>query len=99
TTWGVSTSAGSLWLTTSVSTTLTPGVITLSANPAGLAEGTYNATVTLSAPGAGNSPITIPVTLAVKTAVMSISPTTLNFFGAANFSPGSQTFQILNLGT
>jgi hypothetical protein len=99
TTWAISTSAGAPWLTTSVSTTFTPGVIIVSANPAGLAEGTYNATITLSAPGAANSPIAIPVTLAVKTAVMSISPTTLNFFGAANFSPGSQTFQVLNLGT
>jgi hypothetical protein len=99
TTWAVSNSAGSPWLTTSVSTTLTPGVITVSANPAGLAEGTYNATITLSTPGAANSPIAIPVTLAVKTAVMSISPTILNFFGATNFSPGSQTFQVLNLGT
>jgi hypothetical protein len=99
TTWAISTSPGAPWLTTSVSTTLTPGVITLSANSAGLAEGTYNATITLSVPGAANSPIAIPVTLAVKTAVMSISPTTLNFFGAANFSPAAQTFQILNLGT
>jgi Viral BACON domain len=99
TTWGISTSAGAPWLATSVSTTLTPGVITVSANPAGLAEGTYNATITLSAPGATNSPITIPVTLAVKTAVMSVSPTTLNFFGAPNFNPVSETFQVLNLGT
>jgi Domain of unknown function (DUF4082)/Bacterial Ig domain/Viral BACON domain len=99
TSWGISTSAGAPWLTPSVSTTLTPGVVTVSANPTGLAEGTYNATITLSAPGAANSPITIPVTLAVKTAVMSISPTTLNFFGATNFSPAPQSFQVLNLGT
>lgn len=99
TTWGISVSAGSPWLTTSVSGTLTPGTITVSANPAGLAEGVYNATITLSAPGAANSPVAIPVTLAVKTAVMSVSPTTLNFFGAANFNPVPQNFQVSNLGT
>jgi hypothetical protein len=99
TTWAISISAGSPWLTASVSTTLTPGVITVSANPAGLAEGTYNATITLSAPGAVNSPTVIPVTLAVKTAVMSVTPTSLNFFGATNFSPASQIFRVLNLGT
>jgi hypothetical protein len=99
TTWAISTSAGAPWLSTSVSTTVTPGVITVSANPAGLAEGTYNGTITASAPGAVNSPLVIPVTLAVKTAVMSVTPTSLNFFGATNFSPASQTFQVLNLGT
>jgi len=30
-------------------------------NPAGLAEGTYNAIITLSVPGAANSPIAIPL--------------------------------------
>jgi hypothetical protein len=99
TTWGISISPASPWLTTSLSSTLTPGVITLSANPAGLAEGTYNATITISAPGASNSPKLIAVTLAVKTAVMSVSPTAFNFFGAANFNPTPQTFQVLNLGT
>jgi hypothetical protein len=99
TTWAVTTSAGASWLSTSASSTLTPGVLTLSANPSGLAEGTYNATVTLSAPGAANSPIAIPVTLAVKTAVMSVTPSTLSFFGASNFNPAPQTFQIANLGT
>jgi hypothetical protein len=99
TAWAASVSSGAPWLTISASTTITPGVLTVSAKPAGLAEGTYNATVTLSAPGATNSPISIPVTLAVKTAVLSVTPTSLNFFVASNLNPNPQTLQISNLGT
>ena len=40
-----------------------------------------------------------PVTLAVKTAVLSVAPTSLTFFGASNSNPAPQTFQISNLGT
>jgi hypothetical protein len=99
TAWGASVSSSAPWLTISASTTITPGVLTVSANPAGLAEGTYNATVTLSAPGATNSPISIPVTLAVKTAVLSVAPTSLNFFVASNLNATPQALQISNLGT
>jgi hypothetical protein len=99
TAWAASVSSGSPWLTISASTTITPGVLTVSANPTGMAEGTYNATITLSAPGATNSPISIPVTLAVKTAVLSVAPTSLNFFGTSTLNPTPQTFQVSNLGT
>ena len=99
TAWAASVSSGAPWLTLSASTTITPGVLTVSANPTGLAEGTYNATITLSAPGATNSPISIPVTLAVKTAVMAVAPMSLNFFGASNLNPIPQTFEISNRGT
>jgi hypothetical protein len=97
TTWAVTSNQS--WLTTTVSATLTPGVITVTANAAGLSEGTYNGTLTVSAPGASNSPITIPVTLAVKTAVMSVSPTSMTFFGAVGLNPNSQSSQITNVGT
>jgi len=99
TTWAASVSSGAPWLNLLASTTLTPGILTVSANPTGLAEGTYNATITLSAPGATNSPISIPVTLAVKTAVMSVTPTSLDFFGANGLNPDPQTIQVSNLGT
>ena len=99
TTWAASVSNGASWLTAVASATLTPGTLTISANPTGLSEGVYTATITLSAPGAANSPISIPVTLAVKTAVLSVTPSTFNFFGASNLNPTSQTFQVSNLGT
>jgi hypothetical protein len=99
TVWAASVSSGAPWLNISASTTITPGVLTVSANPAGLVEGTYNATVTLSAPGATNSPISIPVTLAVKTAVLSVTPASLNFFVASNLNATPQALHISNLGT
>ncbi|MBV8551245.1 MAG: DUF4082 domain-containing protein [Acidobacteriaceae bacterium] len=97
TAWAVTSSAS--WLTATASTTLTPGTITVSANAAGLAEGTYSGTLTISAPGATNSPLTIPVTLAVKTAVLSVKPGSLAFFGATTVNPIPQNVQVTNLGT
>lgn len=87
------------WLTATASSTLTPGTITVSVNTSGFGEGTYSGTVTVSAPGASGSPFTIPVTLAVKTAVMSVSPTSLVFFGATSANPATQAVQVTNAGT
>ena len=87
------------WLTAAASSTLTPGVLTVSANPTGLSEGTYTGTLTIYAPGASNSPLAIPVTLAVKTAVMSTGPASLTFFGAAGFNPPAQSVTVSNLGS
>ena len=64
TTWAASSSVS--WMTTAASSTLTPGTLTVSVNPSGLSTGTYAGMVTLSAPGASNSPIIIPVTLTVQ---------------------------------
>jgi len=97
TTWAVT--VNQPWLTATASSTVTPGTLTVTANPSGLAEGTYTGTVTLYVPGATNSPLTIPVTFGVKTAVMSVAPTTFNFFGAIGLNPSPQSFQITNAGT
>jgi hypothetical protein len=97
TTWAVTSSTS--WMTATISTTLTPGTLTVSVNPAGLPQGTYSGTVTLSAPGASNSPISIPVTLAIRAAVLSVTPSTLTFRGAIGLNPNPQTLQIANLGT
>lgn len=97
TTWSFTTNQS--WLTATASTTLTPGTLTVTANPAGLPEGSYSGTITLYAPGATNSPLSIPVTLAVKTAVMSVTPSSLTFFGAVGVNPSPQSIQIANLGS
>ena len=97
TTWAVTTNQP--WLTATTSSTLTPGMIAVSVNPSGIQEGAYNGTVTIYAPGATNSPLAIPVTLAVKTAVMSVTPSSLNFFGATTLNPNPQTINVSNLGT
>ncbi len=67
-------------LSASVAYTGTPGWIVLTpsfggasptlrvrANPAGLAAGTYNATVSIAATGASNTPLAIPVTFTITT--------------------------------
>lgn len=97
TAWAASSNAS--WLNVAASNSLTPGTLTLSVNGTGMAEGTYSGTVTLSAPGATNSPISIPVTLAVKSAVLSVAPSSMTFFGAVGLNPNPQTIQISNLGT
>ncbi|MDP3000999.1 MAG: hypothetical protein Q8N47_26190 [Bryobacterales bacterium] len=68
-----STSSGGNWLSATASSGSTPAVLTITANPAGLSQGTYTGNVAISVPGAANSPLTLPVTLAVTTAVPSIT--------------------------
>ena len=55
------------WLSVSSSGTSTPATLTISASPSGLAAATYQGTVTVTVPGATNSPYSIPVTFAVGT--------------------------------
>lgn len=95
------TGGGPNWLTVSPSSGTMPSGLKVSANVAGLAEGTYRGTITVAATGATNSPQVVNVTLTV-TAVASIllAPASLGFsttLGGAN--PPSQTFQVLNSGS
>src|SRR5258708_9351873 len=97
TTWAVTSSTS--WMTATTSTTLTPGTLTVSVNPAALPQGTYSGTVTLSTPGASNSPISIPVTLAVRAAVLSVTPSTLTLYVAIVLKPIPKTILIANTVT
>ena len=76
-----------------------PATATISVNTAGLGEGTYTGNVLLYAPGTTNSPLLVPVTLAVKTAALSVNPSSpVTLFGAPGFNP-SQSISITNAGT
>lgn len=99
TTWAATVSANTTWLSATTSSALTPGTVTLSVNPVGLSEGSYSGSVTITAPGATNSPLVIPVTLGVKTAVMSVTPTSLSFVGTTTANPAAQNLSITNTGT
>jgi hypothetical protein len=57
--------AGGAWLSVTPASGSTPASLTVTANPSGLAAGTYNGTVTVSSGGASNSPQTIPITLVI----------------------------------
>jgi len=89
------------WLSLTTPNGTTPGTITVNANLAGLAPGTYTDTVTVTAITADNSPIKVPVTFNVAAApkVLVVAPTVLNFSateGGAN--PLSQWFDVTEAG-
>jgi len=54
------------WLNCTPDSATLGAVVTASVDPTGLSVGTYNATITINAPGAANSPQTIIVYLTVK---------------------------------
>jgi PKD repeat protein len=59
------------WLSTNINSGTAPSDVTVSANITGLAAGTYNATITIIAPGAQNSPQNVDVTLTITPEVVS----------------------------
>jgi large repetitive protein len=93
------TAAGSAgWLSVAPATGNTPGSLSVSVNPSGLAAGTYTGTVTVSASGASNSPQKVAVTLAVgaappATPSLNVTPGTVSF----SYAAGSTTSGIQNL--
>ncbi|MBO0857207.1 MAG: S8 family serine peptidase [Chloracidobacterium sp.] len=54
------------WLTVSPASGAATATLTASVNISGLAAGTYNGTITISAAGATNTPVNVPVTLTVN---------------------------------
>ncbi len=79
------------------------GSFTANVNPSGLAVGTYNASITISAIGATNTPQTVSVTLTVTAAptpTIGLSTTNLSFTGVqGGTNPASQTVTITNTGS
>jgi len=55
------------WLSITGTSGVTPANLTVSVNPAGLPAGVHNGTITVTAPGATNSPQTVAITLRVST--------------------------------
>jgi hypothetical protein len=94
-----STVSGGNWL--SVSGGGAESIFSFSADPTGLAAGTYQGSVALSAPNAGNSPLNIPVTLIVSAApVLVPAPGQLSFsYQVGNPPPASASFQLTSSGT
>ncbi len=86
--------SGSGWLTATTS----GSTVTVSVNGAQLAQGTYSGVVTVIVPGAGSSPVYIPVMLDVTaaTSAITLSTTTASFNIAAGSTavPTPQTVQV-----
>jgi len=89
--------AGVNWLSVTPTSGTTPGTLSISVNPTGLAAGTYGGSVVVTAPNASGSPQTIQVTLAVNAGTITASPSPaagLTFTqGAGGISP-AQTITI-----
>jgi uncharacterized protein (TIGR03437 family) len=85
---GTTTSDGSSWLAVSPLSGTTPQALTIAVNPAGLSPGSYSGAVAVSAIGAINSPLSIPITLTISstnTLVVSAQSVVLNYqIGGAN---------------
>ena len=60
--------AAPAWLAVSPGSGTGAAALTVAVDPTGLAPGTYTKTITVSAPGATNTPRTVPVTLVVSAA-------------------------------
>ncbi|MCX6629617.1 MAG: hypothetical protein NTW28_18520 [Candidatus Solibacter sp.] len=94
----ISYSAGSgSWLTVSPLSSVTPANLSVSANPAGLAVGSYGATISFNANGVIQ---TVGVTLVVTTSGggntgnVTVSPTALSFSTQSGSSPAAQSISV-----
>ncbi|HZT28993.1 MAG TPA: hypothetical protein VFA33_03855 [Bryobacteraceae bacterium] len=78
----------------------TPGSVSVSLNPAGLSglpAGTYSGQVAVTSSSAGNSPVSLPVTLVVVQAAP--SPQSLSFaYQLGQSSPAPQTLSLTTIG-
>ncbi len=81
------------WLTVNPSSGVTTSTLSVSANPAGLATGTYSANIAFNANGSiQNVPVTLTVTNGSgNSGNVTVSPTTLAFTTAQGSSPAAQS--------
>jgi hypothetical protein len=97
-----STTVGSNWLLVSSTSGTTPTNISITANPAGLAVGSYSGTVTITATAGtvANSPQILSVTLnVVSSSTINVSATSLTFAQSTTGSaPAAQTLNVSSSG-
>jgi uncharacterized protein (TIGR03437 family) len=79
--------SGSSWLGVSPTFGTTPASFTVAVNTAGLTAQTYNGSIQITAAGASNSPVNIPVTLTASSTTLTVASTALSF----NYSVGAST--------
>lgn len=91
------------WLTATPGAGTAPATLSIAADTTGLAAGTYNGAITITAASATNSPVSVPVTLTVTAPpvpTIAVAPASMSFSaqtGGAN--PASQTLSVTNSGT
>jgi len=96
----VSTTSGGNWLSLKPPVGFTPGALGVFVNPARLAVGVYDGTITFVIPQATNSPLTVPVTLKIKNdpPALAVFPDQLNFSAPRGANPPGQVLRIANRG-
>ena len=67
--WSAAVTQGASWLSASPASGTAPSTVTVSVDPAGLVAGVYSGTITITAPGAVDSPASIDVTLTATAAL------------------------------
>jgi glucose/arabinose dehydrogenase len=85
------------WLSLTPTAGSDAGTIIVTPSLAGLTEGTYTADITVTAPGAGGSPQTIPVTFTVGPPApeLTVTPASLAFAGTqGGASPQAKTLEV-----
>jgi uncharacterized protein (TIGR03437 family) len=85
------------WLSVSPTSgnTSTNGILTISADPSKLPAGSYSGSITVTSPGASNSPQTITVNIKVNPGTLSAPTTTLVFTQAAGgAAPAAQSIAV-----
>ena len=94
------TTNGGSWLNVTPLAGNAPAALTVNVQPAGLGLGTYNGLIRIASATAGNSPITVPVTLRVIEEVrVTASPSNLQFdFQVGEQRPPDQVISITTNG-
>jgi uncharacterized protein (TIGR03437 family) len=98
----VTTTGGGQWLAVSPASGQTPRSLSISVNPESLAPGTYSGSVNVSAAGAANSPITIPVSLTVadtSTLTASVESIRMNYQVGGTNQVVAQVVGVYSTGT
>jgi uncharacterized protein (TIGR03437 family) len=92
----ITTPAGGAWLQVPAQSGLTAGNITVSVNTQGLAPGTYNGTINVTSTNAGNTSLSVPVTLTITAgALLQLSPGALSFaYQIGQGQPAGQTVSV-----
>ena len=93
------TDSGGPWLfVVSPPTTGEPTTFQVSVDSATLSAGTYTGTILIFSATASNSPLRVPVTLAIRapTPSIALSPTSLRFSSDFGTNPAPQTFTVSN---
>jgi hypothetical protein len=87
------------WLTATAGTGATPDTLIVTANPAGLSNGTYTGSIQIISPGVSNSPQVINVTFSVQEPTLTVSANSLSFSGqVGTANPAAQDITISNAG-